>query len=603
MIRFDGMDQRHIRNFCIIAHIDHGKSTLSDRFLELTGTVEKRKMQQQMLDTMSIERERGITIKMQPVRMSYTLNSESYQLNLIDTPGHVDFSYEVSRSLAAVEGVVLLVDATKGVQAQTLANLEKALAQGLRVIPAVNKIDLKNARVDETKKEISKLLSVSEKDIIAISGKTGQNVGELLEKVIALVPPPSGDAKGPFKALIFDSSYDAYKGVVANVRVIDGAVKTHDVARFMMTGASAEILEVGMFKPHFEQLGALGAGEIGYLATGLKDIQKVRVGDTVTLHAVPAAEPLTGYREPQRVVFASFFPQDADDFDALRDAFLKLKLNDASFYFEPEHSDALGRGFRCGFLGVLHMDIIRERLKREYELVPLITIPSVSYRVHKRDGTEYTIFSAIQIGEQAQIAGMSEPFVKLEILTDAAYVGAVMRLCEESRGVYQGTDYVTPEKALLRYEAPLAEIIVDFYDRLKSATSGYASLNYELSGYAQGDLVKMDILVAGEQVESLSQIVPRAEAERKGRALVTKLKEVLPRQLFAVSVQAALGGKIIAREDIPAMRKDVTGYLYGGDYTRKRKLLEKQKKGKQRMKASGRVHIPPDVYFKIMQKQ
>lgn len=596
------MDQRYIRNFCIIAHIDHGKSTLADRFLELTGTVEKRKMQEQMLDTMSIERERGITIKMQPVRMDYKLKGESYQLNLIDTPGHVDFGYEVSRSLAAVEGAILLVDATKGVQAQTLANLEQAQKIGLRIIPAVNKIDLQNARVMETKQEIAKLLGISENDILAISGKTGTGVAELLEKVIALVPSPHGDAQKPLKALVFDSSYDAYKGVVANIRVVDGSVKTHDTARFMMAHAIAEVLESGMFKPHFVPTGGLFAGEIGYIATGLKEIQKVRVGDTVTLEARPAGAPLTGYRDPQRVVFASFFPQNADDFDTLRDALSKLKLNDASFHFEPEQSDALGRGFRCGFLGVLHMDIIRERLKREYGITPLITVPSVSYKLRMRNGDERIIYSASQLDDAAQLAHIEEPFARMEIVTNAAYVGAVMKLLDEARGVYQATDYVTAEKVLLRYEAPLAEIIVDFYDRLKSATSGYASLAYDLIEFRIGDLVKMDVLVAGDRVDPFSQIVPRKDAEKRGRALVQKLKEVLPRQLFAVSLQAAIGGKIIAREDMPAMRKDVTGYLYGGDYTRKRKLLEKQKKGKQRMKASGRVDIPPDVYFKILQK-
>lgn len=596
------MDQKHIRNFCIIAHIDHGKSTLADRLLELTATVEKRKMQDQMLDTMSIERERGITIKMQPVRMQWTLDGAEYLLNLIDTPGHVDFGYEVSRSLAAVEGAILLVDATKGVQAQTLANLEQAIAQGLTIVPAVNKIDLPNARVEETRTEIAKLLGVSHDEILSISGKTGAGVAELLAKVVKDVPPPNGDSHAPLKALIFDSAYDSYKGVVANVRIVDGSVKAHEVVRFMMAGSSSEIIEVGIFKPALVAGTVLNTGEIGYLATGLKEINKVRVGDTVTLENNQASTPLAGYKEPLRVVFASLFPQSADGFDFLRDALGKLKLNDASFYFEPEQSEALGRGFRCGFLGVLHMDILRERLLREYEIVPLITAPSVSYLIGERSGGEYTIYSPSQIKDPGNVVSISEPYARVEILTDPLYLGQILKLLDESRGISKDTVYLTPEKILIRYEVPLAEVVVDFYDRLKSATSGYASLSYEMTGYVKNDLVKMDIMIAGDLVEPFAQIVPRAQAERRGRALVAKLKEIVPRQMFAVSLQAAIGGKIIAREDIAAMRKDVTGYLYGGDYSRKKKLLEKQKKGKQRMKASGRVNIPPETYFKMLQR-
>ncbi|OGD23493.1 elongation factor 4 [Candidatus Azambacteria bacterium RBG_16_47_10] len=596
------MDQKHIRNFCIIAHIDHGKSTLADRLLELTATVEKRKMQDQMLDTMSIERERGITIKMQPVRMEWVHEGADYLLNLIDTPGHVDFGYEVSRSLAAVEGAILLVDATKGVQAQTLANLEQAIALGLTIVPAVNKIDLPHARVEETREEIAKLLGISAGDILSISGKTGAGVPELLARVVKEVPPPNGNPQAPLKALIFDSAYDSYKGVVANVRIVDGAVKAHEVARFMMAGSSSEIIEVGIFKPALVTGTILNTGEIGYLATGLKEINKVRVGDTVTLEQNQAAQALAGYKEPLRVVFASFFPQSADGFDVLRDALGKLKLNDASFYFEPEQSEALGRGFRCGFLGVLHMDILRERLLREYEIVPLITAPSVSYLITQRGGGEYMIYSPGQIKDPGDVLSIAEPYARVEILTNALYLGQVMKLLDESRGVSKETLYLTAEKVLLRYEVPLAEVVVDFYDRLKSATSGYASLSYEMTGYVKNDLVKMDILIAGDLVEPFAQIVPRFQAERRGRALTEKLKEIVPRQMFAVSVQAAIGGKIIAREDIPAMRKDVTGYLYGGDYSRKKKLLEKQKKGKQRMKASGKVNIPPETYFKMLQR-
>ncbi|MCR4323055.1 MAG: translation elongation factor 4 [Candidatus Azambacteria bacterium] len=596
------MDQKNIRNFCIIAHIDHGKSTLADRFLDLTGSVEKRKMQEQMLDTMSIERERGITIKMQPVRMQWNFGGETYLLNLIDTPGHVDFGYEVSRSLAAVEGAILLVDATKGVQAQTLANLEQALLQNLVIIPAVNKIDLPHARPKEAAEEISKILGISSDEILYISGKTGKGVPELLERVVKMVPAPKGDSKAPLKALIFDSSYDAYKGVVANIRIIDGSVKAHEVVRFVMAGAASEVIEAGVFRPQFEAKGILETGEIGYIATGLKEINKVRVGDTVTHDDERTLDALAGYKEPQRVVFASFFPQSADGFDVLRDAFSKLRLNDASFYFEPEQSDALGRGFRCGFLGVLHLDIIRERLTREYGIVPLITAPSVSYRITTRNGEEYTVYSPSQIRDVGAVLTLAEPYAKVEILTSAIYLGQVMKLLNESRGISKETQYVTDEKVLLRYEVPLAEVVVDFYDRLKSATSGYASLSYEMIGFVPNDLVRMDILVAGDIVEPFAQIVPRADVVRKGKALVSKLKEVLPQQLFAVSIQAAVGGKIIAREDISALRKDVTGYLYGGDYSRKKKLLEKQKKGKQKMKALGKVDIPPDVYFKVLQR-
>ncbi len=445
------------------------------------------------------------------------------------------------------------------------------------------------------------MLGIEESEILAISGKTGEGVRELLSRVVALVPAPKGDASRPLKALIFDSSYDAYKGVIANIRVVDGLVHSHDKVSFAGGQAIAEVLETGVFKPHFEQSAGLSAGEIGYIATGLKEIQKVRVGDTVTLQGSTVVA-LAGYKEPQRVVFASFFPQDADDFDTLRDALGKLKLNDASFNFEPEQSDALGRGFRCGFLGVLHMDIIRERLLREYGIVPLITVPSVSYKITMRNGEERIVYSPSQIDAAGQVAQIAEPFARLEIVTDTVYLGAVMKLLDESRGVYQETEYVTAQKVRLHYSAPLAEIIVDFYDRLKSATSGYASLSYAVSGFTAGDLARMDIMVAGEIMEPFAQIVPRAQAEKRGRALVEKLKAVLPRQLFAVSLQAAIGGKIIAREDMPAMRKDVTGYLYGGDYTRKKKLLEKQKKGKERMKASGRVNIPPEVYFKVLQK-
>ena len=595
--------QNLIRNFCIIAHIDHGKSTLSDRLLELTKTIEKRKMQEQLLDTMSIERERGITIKMQPVRMDFKhKDGNEYILNLIDTPGHVDFSYEVSRSLAAVEGAVLLVDATKGMQAQTLAVLEQAQKQGLVIIPAINKIDLPNAMPKEVKEEISKFLEIDLSEIMEISGKTGEGVSELLDEIIKKIPAPTGNSSAPLKALIFDSVFDAYKGVIANIRIVDGQVKRHDKIKSMVLKSDAEVLECGVFKPQLIAKNELFSGEIGYIATGLKEIGRVRVGDTITLQNNEAEKALSGYKEVQPVVFASLFPQDADDYDLLRDGLLKLRLNDSSLSFEPEQSEAFGRGFRCGFLGMLHMDILRERLKREFKIEPLITIPSVSYNIKLKNGKEKPVYSPMQMPDQNEIEESQEPFIKLEIMTKSEYMGGIMKLLDKARAIYQDTKYLTDQKVLLIYEAPLSEIIVDFFDDLKSVTSGYASLSYELIGFKPAELVKMDILVAGEKVEALSRIVVKSQAQEVGKAMVVKLKEIIPRQLFAVSLQAAVGGKILAREDISAMRKDVTGYLYGGDITRKRKLLEKQKKGKKKMKQSGKVNIPPEVYFKVLKK-
>ena len=596
-------EQNLIRNFCIIAHIDHGKSTLSDRLLEITGTIEKRKMQEQLLDTMSLERERGITIKMQPVRMDYEhTDKEKYILNLIDTPGHVDFSYEVSRSIAAVEGAVLLVDATKGMQAQTLAVLEQAQKQNLVIIPVVNKIDLPNAMPEQVKEEVAKFLEIEESEILQISGKTGEGVSELLSHIIEKIPAPKGEKNAPLKALVFDSIFDSFKGVIANVRIMDGAVKKHEKVKFMIQKSDAEVLECGVFKPNLVERKELLTGEIGYIATGLKEIDKVRVGDTITLQKNEAEESLPGYKEIQPVVFASFFPQDADDYDLLRDGLLKLRLNDSSLVFEPEQSEAFGRGFRCGFLGMLHMDILRERLTREFNIEPLITIPSVSYNFKLKNGQEKLVYSPAQMPDINEMQEGQEPYVDLEIMTDSKHLGGIMTLLDKARGVYKDTKYLTEEKVLLLYEAPLSEIIVDFFDDLKSITSGYASLNYELIGFRQADLVKMDILVAGERVEALSRVVVRSQAHAMGKAMVVKLKDIIPRQLFSISLQAAISGKILAREDISAMRKDVTGYLYGGDVTRKNKLLEKQKKGKKKMKASGKVNIPPEVYFKVLKK-
>ena len=605
------MNQENIRNFCIIAHIDHGKSTLADRFLELTGTVEKRKMRQQYLDTMDLERERGITIKLQPVKMSYkflnhkTSNFELFTLNLIDTPGHVDFSYEVSRSLAAVEGAILLVDATKGVQAQTLANLHLAQEQKLTIIPAINKIDLPGSRVKETEDEIRNLGLDGE--IYKISAKEGVGVDELLRAVVEKVPPPRGKLKKPFRALIFDSNYDLYKGVLVHVRAVDGEIKRGQKIHFLASGARAEVLETGVFLPNLSASEKLSAGEVGYIATGLKDVSLCRVGDTIVDFSVFQSDaslvpPLVGYEEPKPMIFASFYPAEGNDFDLLKDSLSKLKLSDASLVYEPESSEALGRGYRCGFLGMLHMEIVTERLKREYNLQLIVTTPSVVYQLTESDGKEKTIFSPQELPDQSKVKEIKEPWIKLEVLAPGEYLGALMNLLQGLGGIYLDTKYLTGERVVISYEAPLREIIVDFYDRLKSATSGYASMSYELIGWREGDLVPLDILVAGEKIEAFSRIIPRQKAPGEGKALVEKLKEVLPSQLFAVSLQAAVGGKILAREDISARRKDVTGYLYGGDYSRKRKLLEKQKRGKKRMEKTGRVDIPQEVFLKVLKK-
>ncbi len=579
------MNQEFIRNFVIISHIDHGKSTLADRFLEITKTVDPRKMQPQYLDRMAIERERGITIKMQPVRMVW----KDYILNLIDTPGHVDFSYEVSRSLAAVEGAILLVDATQGVQAQTIANLEMARKENLTIVPVVNKIDIaSNEQIQEAVKELAGLLKISEQHIYLVSGKTGKNVDNLLEAVIEKIPSPTfakasvGESK--MRALIFDSEYDFYKGVVAYIRVVDGEIKKEDKVYLMGSKTRAEAIEVGYFKPEFVSCDRLGAGEIGYLATGLKEIEKCRVGDTITIRQLAdKTQNLKGYMEPQSMVFASFYPVDSDDYDNLKDGLRKLKLNDASLSFEVESLQALGRGFRCGFLGMLHLEIVSERLKRDYGLDLVITSPSVVYKFQDNE--------------------VFEPWVKLEIILPSSYLGLAMKLLETVRGVYKDTEYLGKDKLIIKLNAPLGEIIKGFYDKLKSATSGYGSMSYELLDYRKGDLVKLDILLAGEKVEAFSKIVPRERASHEGKKMTQLLKEVIPHQLFAVAIQAAVGGKIVARETKKAMRKDVTGYLYGGDYTRKRKLLEKQKKGKKRMAKFGKINLPPEVFLKILKER
>ncbi|MBI4457529.1 elongation factor 4 [Candidatus Uhrbacteria bacterium] len=596
------------RNFCIIAHIDHGKSTLSDRLIEVTGTVSKRDMQPQLLDQMDIERERGITIKLQPVRMHYkSKDGQEYLLNLIDTPGHVDFTYEVSRSLAAVEGAILLVDATQGVQAQTIGNLYLALEQNLTIIPVVNKIDMPSAEPEKAREELVRLLGCAPEDVLFASGKTGQGVPEILEEVIKRVPPPKGDPSKPLRALVFDSSYDDYKGVVAFVRVIDGSIKRADKMHLAATSTTSETLEVGYFTPKYATAESITAGEIGYVVTGLKDISACRVGDTVTVPDYKARNvvPLEGYKTVNPMVFAGLFPAEGDEFDKLREAMLRLKLNDAALQFEPEHSPALGFGFRCGLLGLLHLEIVQERLKREYNLEVIVTVPSVAYRVTKTSGEVIVVKSPADLPDPSSIRQIEDPWMKVDIVSPRDHLGAIMAFVQEKRGLYKDTEYLGNDetgRVILHYEVPLSSLLVDFYDNLKNASSGYASLNYEFLEYRKADVVKLDILVAEDQVEALASIVYADSAQRVGRRIVEKLKETLPRQQFEVKIQAAVGGKIVASERITAYRKDVTGYLYGGDVTRKRKLLEKQKKGKKRMMKSGRIDIPPEAYMAVLKK-
>jgi len=594
----------NIRNFCIIAHIDHGKSTLADRMLEITNTVEKRKMKEQLLDRMDLERERGITIKLQPVTMQYG----GYTLNLIDTPGHVDFSYEVSRSLAAVEGAILLVDSTQGIQAQTLANLYLAIEQNLEIIPVANKIDLPASDIVKTKNEIVKLIGCREEEIISASGKTGAGVEEILKAVIERVPPPRGEKASAPRALIFDSNYDEYRGVVAYVRITDGEIRKGDKIAFMATGAKTEALDVGVFKPDYVSTGVLRTGEIGYIVTGFKEVSECRVGDTVTSadgrSSDAGLEPLTGYKEVKPMVFAGIFPKEGNEFQALREAIDKLKLNDAALYYEPEVSQALGFGFRCGFLGLLHLEIFQERLKREYGLELIVTIPSVAYKVFTRSGGEEIVRTPQKLSDPTAIDHIEEPWVTLDIITPKEYLGGIMNLTKEKRGIYKNTEYIDETRAILHYDIPMAAILTDYYDKLKSASSGYASINYEYYDYRAADVVRMDVLVAEEAVEALAVIVYRDDAFRRGKEIVETLKETLPQQMFVIKLQASVGGKVIAAERISALKKDVTAKLYGGDVTRKRKLLEKQKKGKKKMMAAGKgsVEIPSDTFVKILKK-
>src|SRR3989339_683492 len=593
----------NIRNFCIIAHIDHGKSTLADRMLELTNTVEKRKMKDQILDRMDIERERGITIKLQPVTMLH----KGHILNMIDTPGHVDFTYEVSRSLAAVEGAILLVDATQGIQAQTLANLYLAIEQDLAIIPVVNKIDLPAADKEKTKREIIELLGCKENEILYASGKTGAGVDLILDRIITDIPDPRNSGEnGALRALIFDSTFDEYKGVVAYVRVMDGSVKKGEKIKLMASGAESEALDVGIFKPDYLATGELKTGEIGYIVTGFKDISECRVGDTVTqIKGAPAdLKPLQGYKEVKPMVFAGIFPKEGNEFQELRDGIEKLKLNDASLFYEPEHSQALGFGFRCGFLGILHLEVFQERLKREYGLELIVTLPSVAYKVYKKNGESFVMRTPQQFPDRETVERIEEPWVKLDIITPKDYVGGIMNLAQEKRGIYKNTEYIDATRAIMHYEIPMSAILTDFYDKIKSVSSGYASINYEFTDYRETEVVKMDILVAEEGVEALSAIVYEDEVFNRGKEIVNTLKDNLPKQMFAIKLQAAVGGKVVAAEKISALRKDVTAKLYGGDVTRKRKLLEKQKKGKKKMMAAGKgsVDIPSDVFVKILKK-
>lgn len=601
-----------IRNFCIIAHIDHGKSTLADRLLEITGTIDKRKMTEQVLDSMDLEKERGITIKLQPVRMSYSFGGENYILDLIDTPGHVDFNYEVSRSLAAVEGAILLVDATQGIQAQTLSNLYLALEQDLTIIPVINKVDLPTANVEQTEKDIINLLGCKKEEILKISAKSGLGVDMVLEAVIKVMPPPKNNDNKILRALIFDSYYDTFKGVIAYVKIVDGEVKSGDKIKMMASGAENEVLETGFFAPELKKKDKLVSGEIGWIATGLKEIEKCRAGDTITkerseneMIVQGKIEPLPGYHEPKPMVYASFYPTEGDDYFFLREALSKLKLTDAAFTFEPESSSVLGKGFRSGFLGLLHLEIIAERIKREHDVNFILTAPSVIYKI-KRRGSKDTqledVYSASHLPKPEVIAEMHEPWAKVDIITPAEYIGKVMTLMESIRGVYVKTDYINASQVIIQYEAPLANIITDLHDNLKSVSSGFASMSYDIIGWRRGDLVRLDIFVGGEKVEAFSRIVVDKSAMEVGRVMVSKLKDAIPRSQFKIPVQAAIGGKIIARETINPYRKDVTKKLYGGDVTRKNKLLEKQKKGKKKMQAMGKVEIPQKVFIEIMKK-
>ena len=595
------MEQKHIRNFSIIAHIDHGKSTIADRLIEYTGTLSEREMEEQVLDSMDLERERGITIKAQTVRLDYRgEDGELYELNLIDTPGHVDFNYEVSRSLAACEGALLVVDAAQGVEAQTLANVYLALEHDLEIVPVINKIDLPSAEPERVKEEIEDSIGLDTSAAVLASAKTGIGIKEILDAVVAYIPPPEGDADAPLRALIFDSYFDAYKGVIAHVRVKEGVIKKGMKLKLMATGKTFEVTDVGCFRPRPVDTGELRTGEVGFIAGALKDVRDVRVGDTVTGAERPAVEALPGYRGVTPMVFCGLYPEDSKDYDNLREALEKLQLNDAALVFEPETSIALGFGFRCGFLGLLHMDVIQERLEREYNLGLIMTAPSVVYHVYRTDGTMREVSNPADLPPATEIEHIEEPCVKATVIVPKDYVGAVMEISQEKRGVFQTMDYLDATRVTVIYHIPLNEILYDYFDRLKSATRGYASLDYELIDYQTSNLVKLDILLNGDPVDALSTIVHRDRAAARGRQLATKLKEIIPQQMFEIPIQAAIGSKIIARENVRARRKDVLAKCYGGDITRKRKLLEKQKEGKKRMKAVGSVELPQEAFMAVL---
>ena len=592
----------HIRNFCIIAHVDHGKSTLADRLLQLTGTISERDMSEQMLDTMDLEREKGVTIKASAVRMYYTArDNQKYEINLIDTPGHVDFGYEVSRALKACEGAVLVVDATQGIEAQTLANLYQALDADLTLIPVINKIDLPSARPDEVAEDVGSLLGMDPLDVIQVSAKEGVNVDQILEAIVTRIPPPKDADNEPLRALIFDSHYDPYKGVIAYIRVFEGSFKSTEVLHLFATGADMKPVEIGIFAPGMKPVQSLGSGEVGYIATGFKTVHECRVGDTITRTSAPAAEPLPGYRNPKPMVFAGIYPVDADDHANLREALDKLQLNDASLTFQPETSQALGFGFRAGFLGLFHMEIIQERIEREYDLNVLFTAPSVEYEVLMHDGTVLGVDSPAELPDEGGIEEVREPWMTIEIITPTDYYGPIMELVTKRRGIFKQQEYPAPHRVQLDYEIPLSEIIVDFFDDLKSRTKGYASLDYQFLEYRPDKLQKLEILVNGEPVDALAAIVHEKDAYHKGQRLITRLKELIPRQLFDVAIQASAGGRIISRANVKATRKDVLAKCYGGDITRKKKLLEKQKKGKKRLKMVGNVEIPQDAFMAVLQ--
>lgn len=597
------MKESNIRNFSIIAHIDHGKSTLADRILEITGAIDKRELKSQMLDSMDIERERGITIKLNAVELKYSFDREDYILHLIDTPGHVDFSYEVSRSLAACEGAILVVDAAQGIEAQTLANLYLALENDLTIIPVINKIDLPNADIPKVKEELKTVLGFKDEDIILCSGKTGEGVEDLIKAVCKRINPPKIDNISPTRALIFDSVYDAYRGVIVSVKVEDGSIKLKDTICFLESDAEYEVVEIGVNTPKIELKNELKSGEVGWISAAIKDIEGVKVGDTLTVKRNRATTPLPGYKPMKPMVYSGLFPIEPNKYESLKEALEKLKLNDAALSIEPETSDALGFGFRCGFLGLLHMDVIEERIRREFDIEIIATSPSVIYKVNLTNGKEIEVDSPNKMPDRATIASIEEPFIRTNILVPSDYIGAIMNLCQDKRGIFDSTEYIDATRVNIHYYLPLSEIVYDFFDKLKSSTKGYASFDYEISDYRVSDLVKMDILLNGEVVDALSVIVHKDYAYSRGRTIVENLKEIIPRQMFQVPIQASIGSKVIARETISAMKKNVLAKCYGGDISRKRKLLEKQKEGKKRMKMVGRVELPSEAFLSILKSE